>query len=144
MSLAAIKTIQAQTNESKVRLVAFFVLLLTCVYWFTGSVFIPVFLVADFGLRSFNLGKFSPLALLSDWLIRSFKLPVKPVYLPPKRFAARIGLVFATAILLLHVIKINTIIFSGTLAVFAALESLAGFCAGCYVYNFLQRFRKQV
>ena len=81
----------AQTNESKVRLIAFFVLLLTGVYLLTPSVWVPVFLVIDFAFRSFNIGKLSPLALISDTLISTFKLPVKPVYLPPKRFAARIG-----------------------------------------------------
>ncbi|MEI9934856.1 MAG: DUF4395 domain-containing protein [Ferruginibacter sp.] len=131
-----------QTNESKVRLIAFFVLLLVILYQVTNIVIVPFFLVIDFSFRSFNLGKYSPLAFVSDRIVKIFKLPVKPVYLPPKRFAAMIGLAFSIGILVLRLLEINTIIISSVLAFFAALESLLGFCAGCYVYNFLQRFKK--
>ncbi len=142
MSEPVIKPVQSQTNESKVRLIAFFVLLSVILYWLTDSIIVPFFLVIDFSLRSFDLGKYSPLGLISDWAVQTFKLPVKPVYLPPKRFAARIGLAFSIAILVLHVLEINTIIISSILAFFAALESLLGFCAGCYVYSLLQRFKR--
>lgn len=133
----------AQTNESKVRLIAFFVLLLLIAYWLTGVVLLIVFLVIDFALRSFDLGKFSPLAFICEQLIKVFNLPIKAVYLPPKRFAARIGLLFSVTILILHLFKVSDYPVSGTLALFAALESLLNFCAGCYVFNFLSRFRKQ-
>jgi uncharacterized protein DUF4395 len=142
MSSAIIKPVPGQTNESKVRLTAFFVLLLALVYLLTNSIAVPVILVIDFALRSFNLGKFSPLAFISEDLVRIFKLPFKAVYMPPKRFAARIGLVFSIAILILHLLGHPAIIVTAVLVFFAALESLLGFCAGCYVYNFLQKFRK--
>ena len=136
------KSVQTQTNESKIRLIAFFVFMLTGIFWLTASPIIPAFLVVDFALRSFDLGKYSPLALLSDWLVQTFKLPIKPVYLPPKRFAARIGLAFSIAFLILCLSGLNTLVISGILAFFAALESFFGICAGCYVYDFLQRFRR--
>lgn len=134
--------IPAQTNESKVRLIALFVLLLIIIYWLSGVAFLPAFLVIDFALRSFDLGKYSPLAFISDQLIKTFKLPVKPVYLPPKRFAARIGLLFSVIILVLNLLSLNTLIVSGVLALFAALESLFNYCAGCSVYSFLMRFKR--
>jgi hypothetical protein len=142
MSTLTTKPVQAQTNESKVRLIAFFVLLLVVIYWLTGLILFPAILVIDFALRSFDRGKFSPLALLSDWIVKTFKLPVKPVYLPPKRFAARIGLSLSALILILYFVNLDTVIVSGILAFFAALESFIGFCAGCYVFDFLQRFRR--
>jgi hypothetical protein len=142
MSTTAItRPVQSYTNESKVRFIAFFVLVLTALYWLTASFWICVLLVADFALRSFDLGRFSPLGLLSDTIIRTFRLPLKPVFLPPKRFAARIGLGFSVAILATHIAGWNTMILSGVLALFAFLESFLGFCAGCYVYSFVQRFR---
>ena len=140
-SLATIRPVQSYTNESKVRFIAFFVLVLTSLYWLTASPWVFVFLVADFGLRSFDLGRFSPLGLLSDAIIRTFHLPIKPVFLPPKRFAARIGLGFSVAILVAHIAGWNTIVLLGVLALFAFLESFLGFCAGCYVYSFIQRFK---
>ena len=136
-------TSQATTNESKIRLIALFVFIATVTYIFTNLLVIPVLLVIDFALRSFNLGKYSPFAVISDWLITTFKLPIKPVYLPPKRFAARIGLLFSITILSLQIAGISTLIVSSILAFFAALESFLSICAGCYVYSFLQQFNKQ-
>jgi hypothetical protein len=164
-----------QSNESKIRLTAFFVLALILAYMGTGIVWLPVFLVVDFALRGFNLGAYSPLANISGLLVRWLRMPIKPVYMPPKRFAARIGLAFSIAIVILHIAAhplpgpgadmhaaslsttapgsdpniapfsalapklhdtaLPALVLSAVLALFAALESLANFCAGCYVYN---------
>jgi Domain of unknown function (DUF4395) len=129
-----------QINENKMRTIAFLVLVSVVVYLFTRLALIPVLLVADFGLRSFDLGKYSPLAQISDVLVRTLKLGVKPIFYPPKRFAARIGLLFSVTILVLHFSGISTLLVSGILGFFAALESLAGICAGCYVYNLVLRY----
>jgi hypothetical protein len=148
---------------SKIRLTAFFVLLLIIVYILTGIGLIPVLLLLDFTLRGFGLGAYSPLAWFSGRLATALRLPAKPVYMPPKRFAARIGLVFCLAISVLHfagrgpailhfagrgpdawgetVLSLPALILSSIIALFAALESLAGFCAGCYVYNAYARLR---
>jgi hypothetical protein len=127
-------------NENKVRLTAFWVLLSVLVYLFTHLAFIPVFLVLDFALRSFDLGKYSPFACLSDAVVGALKLGAKPIFYPPKRFAARIGLLFSVSILILQVLQIDPLLVGGVLAFFAALESLAGICAGCYVYDWLSPF----
>ena len=134
---------QATTNESKIRLIALFVVVATVTYIFTNFVFIPILLVIDFALRAFDLGKYSPFAIVSDILVKTLKLPIKPVYLPPKRFAARIGLLFSVTILSLQLVGISTLIVSSVLAFFAFLESFLSICAGCYVYSFLQQFSKQ-
>ena len=130
----------AHVNEYKVRFTAFLVLISVSVYLLTPISIIPVILVVDFGLRSFDLGRYSPFARLSDVLVEAFNLGVKPIFYPPKRFAARIGLVFSITILLLHFLEINILLVAGVLAFFAALESLAGICAGCYVYGWLSPF----
>lgn len=133
----------ATGNESKIRLTAFFVLLLVIVYIFTGIGLIPVFLLLDFTLRGFGLGAYSPLAWISGHLATALKLPLKPIYMPPKRFAARIGFLFCLAIVVAHYTHLSTLILSAIIALFAALESLVGFCAGCYVYNAYARLRRQ-
>lgn len=138
---------QVVTNESKVRLIALFVFLLSGIYAYTFSSYslsllVPLFLVIDFGLRSFNLVKFSPLAVIAGWLAIALKLPAKPVFMAPKRFAARIGLVFSLAIFFFHVAGFNPLILTGILLCFAALEAFAGFCAGCYVFDLIQRIRR--
>jgi len=123
-------------NENKARLTAFFVLILAIVYLFTGFWLIIAFLVGDFFFRTFNLGRYSPLSFISDAVIKQLKIKNKPVDRAPKRFAAGMGLTFNLIILTLIILhfalaaNVLTII----LCCFAALESFAGFCAGCYVY----------
>ena len=131
----------ATGNESKIRLTAFFVLVLIVVYMIAGIGVIPVFLLLDFTLRGFGLGAYSPLAWISGHIAAALKLSSKPVYMPPKRFAARIGFLFCLAIVVAHYTDLSTLILSLIIALFAALESLAGFCAGCYVYNAYARLR---
>ena len=133
----------ATGNESKIRLTAFFVLVLIIVYMITGIGLIPIFLLLDFTLRGFGLGAYSPLAFLAGHLATSLKLPVKPIYMPPKRFAARVGFLFCLAIVVAHYTDLSTLILSAIIALFAALESLVGFCAGCYVYNAYARLRSR-
>ncbi len=139
--LTPVNIAQVTTNESKIRLIALFVFTTTVLYILTKLIYIPLFLVLDFALRAFDFGKYSPLAILSESLVKTFKLPFKQVYLPPKRFAARIGLLFSVAILLLQLFDINNLAVSIILAFCAALESFLGFCAGCYVFSYLQKFK---
>jgi hypothetical protein len=127
-------------DEVKIRLTAFWVLLLAAAYLPMKTPVIPVFLVVDFALRSFNLGKWSPLFRLSTATAGLLRWQGKPVYLPAKRFAARTGLL--VSVLLLVFALVGSAISVGLavlLVVFAGLESLAGFCAGCYVYDLIHR-----
>ncbi len=136
-----VNTSTATTNESKVRLIALLVFISAVIYLYVNLLFIPILLVVDFSLRSFDLSRYSPFAIISDRLIKAFKLPIKSVYLPPKRFAARIGLLFSITILTLHLLSISTVAVTGVLIFFAALESFLSICAGCYVYSFLVQIK---
>jgi len=130
-----------QMNENKARLTAFWVFALGIIFLLTNWWIIMAFLVIDFLLRANSLGKYSLLAILSDVIINLFKIKNKPVDRAPKRFAAGVGLVFATGILILTLLKLDTavLIMTAVLLLFAFLESIVGFCAGCYVYNGLLR-----
>ncbi|GAB4027538.1 DUF4395 domain-containing protein [Spirosoma koreense] len=127
-----------KVNENKVRTTAAFVFLVTVTYLLTSTWVLPLFMLVDFGLRAFDYGKYSPLASLSAAVVRGLQLPVVMIDQVPKRFAAGVGLVFAAVILGLQAVGINALIPAGILALFAALEAFAGFCAGCYVYTFLK------
>ncbi|MCR8556164.1 DUF4395 domain-containing protein [Mucilaginibacter sp. BJC16-A38] len=124
-------------NENKVRIVAFFVLLLTVVFVVTNSWLFAALLFADFALRSFNFNKYSPLGILSDTVVKQLKIKNKPTDRAPKRFAALVGLLFSGFILVAVVLQLTLIsqIAAGILIIFAALESFFGFCAGCYAYG---------
>jgi hypothetical protein len=130
-------------NESRVRLVAFFVLVLALICFITTNWIIVVFLLVDFTLRTFNLNSYSLLSLISGQLVKLFKLKNKPVDRAPKRFAAFIGLIFTAVITVTLLIDLSAIakIALVVLMIFAALESLVGFCAGCYVYSYLKHFK---
>ena len=142
MSQQTAKTVTS--SESKIRLTAFFVLVLITAYLITGLDLFPIALLLDFTLRSFGLAPYSPLGFLAGQTAKALKLPAKPVYMPPKRFAARIGFLFCLGVTILHYAdeEVSATILGAVLAIFAALESLAGFCAGCYVYNAWARLRR--
>ena len=125
-------------NENKARLTAFFVLVLTLVYLRTGFWLIMAFLMVDFAIRAFNLGKYSLIGFVSDAVIKQLNIKNKPVDRAPKRFAAGVGLVFTAAILavFLLAVPLAPMILAVVMALFALLESFFGFCAGCYVYDF--------
>jgi len=125
-------------NENQVRLTAGFVLLATLGYLFSGWLLFPLLLLVDFGLRGFNLGRFSPAFRLSGWLVGRFDVGFVATDRAPKRFAARIGLVFAAAITVLTLTQAWFMAWplGVVLASFAFLESVVGFCAGCWVFPY--------
>jgi len=129
-------------DEHRVRLVAFGVLLLAIICFVNLNWGLSLFMLVDFILRAFNLNKYSPLSFIAGWLLKASGRKAKPVDRAPKRFAAFVGLAFSLAItiaLLAGLLAFARIMLA-ILIVFAALESLAGFCAGCYVYTYLKRF----
>ena len=128
-----------QINETEMRLVAGLVLFTALTYGLTGWTLLPLLLTVDFGLRSFDLGQYSPFGNVAGYLVKTFRLPYQGTDQAPKRFAARIGLAFGVLITGLHLTGISALIPTAVLALFAALESLLGFCAGCYVYTFYVR-----
>ncbi len=134
---------QVNVDENKVRFTAFLVLVIAITYLAIGNWLLIAILLVDFALRAFNLNVYSPLAILGGAVINQIKLKPKPVDRAPKRFATFVGLVFLAAILTAHVtgFLLTARLVSGVLILFAALESLAGFCAGCYVYSWLIRFK---
>jgi hypothetical protein len=130
-------------NENKVRLVALWVLLLVLVTFIISPLPVFIFLAVDFFLRAFNYGKFSPLNLVSGMAVKQFKIANKPIDQAPKRFAAGIGFALSATVVLFLLLQHYTAVLVLTIvfASFAFLESFLGFCAGCYVYTFLQQIK---
>ena len=130
------------SSEAKIRLTAFFVLVLILTYLITANSWLVLFLMGDFALRATpELALYSPLAAISGLLAKMLRLPARPVYMPPKRFAARIGMLFIIVIIIVHRSDIATLLLGSIVALFAALESFVGFCAACWVYNAFIRLR---
>ena len=117
-------------TENKIRLTAFLVFILTIIYIKTNFIFIPFFLLIDFAIRGFGFGKWSILGLIAEKLVSILKLEQKPIYFPPKQFAAQVGFIFS-------------FIISIILLICAGLEAFANFCVGCYVYNFYYQIKNR-
>jgi hypothetical protein len=128
-------------NENKIRLTALWVVFCALIYLRTNELPAIAILLVDFFLRAFNFGKYSPLHLLSNQVIHSFQLPYKPIDQAPKRFAAKIGFTLTIAILATHIISwINlSHLLAMVIILFALLESVFGFCAGCHVYTIYKK-----
>ena len=119
------------------------VLILTTVIILTENQILAGFLVYGFLARVATGPTLSPMGLLATRVI----VPAlgnleKPVAGPPKRFAQTVGLVFSTTAFVMLWLDL-VLAFQITLtilAVFAALESIAGFCAGCFVFSYLMKW----
>ena len=131
-------------NEFSARFVAGMVAILTIATILTENQFVAGFLLYGFLARVAPGPTLSPIGLLATRVIvPALGNPTKLVAGPPKRFAQTVGLAFsATAFVMLMLDFI--LVFQITLAilvVFALLESVAGFCAGCFVFSYLMKWK---
>lgn len=110
----------------------------------THSWIIPVFLAYDFAVRLARKPAFSPLNQISLLVKKSFSIPADPADEAPKRFAATLGLLFSltTAVLAVFGFGFSAILVAVLFASCAFIESVFGFCVGCFVYQILQKFVK--
>lgn len=125
-------------NGQVVRLVAFTVVLLTIVLLLTQWEWLGIFLVVDFFIRAFTT-LLSPLAALARLILEKVGVAPKPIFAPPKKFAAGLGFVFSAAtVVFLHFGLITgSFVVGGILIFCAVLESVFNVCLGCYVYNWI-------
>jgi len=130
-----------KVNENKIRIIALLVLLSGIWFLLTGYNWLIILLVYDFFTRAFFMANFSLLGALANVFVKLFKVPHKPTDRGPKRFAAGMGFVFVTTILIVAILGWVVLLkpFVILLCIFACLESFAGICVGCYVYTGLQK-----
>ena len=124
-------------NESRPRLIAALVILLSFAFCLTHWRILMLFLSMDFFLRAFKIGKYSVLGNIAKFAVQRFHINGKPVDEAPKRFAAKLGFVFTIIILSLSVtgFAIAATVATYLLILFAILESVFSFCVGCKVYT---------
>ncbi|TWE07339.1 DUF4395 domain-containing protein [Rudaeicoccus suwonensis] len=129
-------------NEKAARTVAAVVAATAILTLATGWWWLLVPLAYGFIARALTGPKLSPLGALAMRVVGPRLGAPKLVPGPPKRFAQTIGAVFST------VAAIAALAFGWTtlafvliaiLTVFALLESVVGFCAGCFAFAQLMR-----
>ena len=86
----------------------------------------------------------SPMGLIATKIIVPvLGNPNKPVAGPPKRFAQLIGFLLSLLAIIAEFVFSSTNIaylLISVIGIFAALESILGFCAGCYVFAILMKY----
>jgi Domain of unknown function (DUF4395) len=129
-------------NEKAARTVAAGVALLTALALVTQWWWMTAVLAAGFLARVLTGPKLSPLGLLATRVVAPRLGPPKEVPGPPKRFAQSIGLAVTAAAGIAWFAfgsAAATAGLLGLLLLFALLESVLGFCAGCWCFGLLMR-----
>lgn len=130
-------------NEYAARMVAGMVLVLCLTIILTNESWLTFVLVYGFLARVTTGPLLSPMGLLATRVLAPVLNLKKPVPGPPKRFAQAVGLIFSVTALVLYFPLDFSIAAKGVLAIlsiFAFLESAIGFCAGCFVFNYLMKW----
>lgn len=136
-----------KVDEQIVRIIAGVVVVLATPALFLDCVELTVILWIDFALRAFGLVSYSALRLLAEQIAAVLNLPRQPVDEAPKRFAATLGFVVISVILLVQILQLSLVVqltLGSTLIVFALLESLLAFCVGCMLYRSVSMLWRKV
>ncbi len=131
-------------NEYAARLVAGMVIILILIILFTNQNVLLWVLLYGFLARVLTGPTLSPMGLLATKIIIPILgEPNKPVAGPPKRFAQLIGFTLSLLAVIAEFVLSSTItayFIISVIGIFAALESILGFCAGCYVFTILMKY----
>ncbi len=136
-------------NEKNARVVGGLVVLLTLFgLWapFGGASWIFLFLAQDFAFRAFSRPSWSVLGRLASRFLQSIGVTPRLVDAGPKRFAARIGLLFTLTLVGLTSfdLRLATDLVAGVLLVCAMLEASFGFCLGCEMWTLWYSFQERI
>jgi hypothetical protein len=139
--LPASLSFPAQVNEKAARVVAAVVAVAAVVVVVAGWFWLSAVLAVGFLLRVLAGPRWSPLARVAVGVVAPRLGPPRLVPGPPKRFAQAIGLVVTTSSVVAVVLgatEVATVLMT-ILAIFASLEAVVGFCAGCWMFGVLMR-----
>jgi Domain of unknown function (DUF4395) len=129
-------------NEKAARVVAGGVAASAALTLATGWLWLVPLVAVGFLARVLAGPRFSPLGRLATQVVAPRLGPPKLVPGPPKRFAQAVGLTLTTVASVLGLglgwTGAATALVA-VLLVFALLESVVGFCAGCWVFGHLMR-----
>jgi hypothetical protein len=133
-------------NERVARINGVFTLALLIVYGVTQNIIPVVFLTIDFLLRASDYSKYSLVGISSKGIVRYFGFNENIINAGPKIFAARLGFLFSTLIMLssLFGAYLPALVLAGILGLFSFVEAAFGICVACEIYPFAYRFLYKV
>ena len=129
-------------NEQVARVNATFTVFFLIVFAYTGSLWLMSFMVIDFLLRGTSFAQYSLVGITSKQIVKLLPVEVQLINAGPKIFAARIGFILSSVVLMATVFDLNTLALSvtGILGLFSFLEAAFGFCVACQIYPFFYNF----
>jgi hypothetical protein len=132
-------------DEHAARIVASIVVVLAAVSLWPPASLLVALLAVDFTIRGFVDRQYSPLRWIAKSVTGALEWEPKPVYAPPKRFAAQIGSTLTILATVSHVagLPVLAMVVTVMLILAASLEAGFGFCLACWVYPFVFRLRAQ-
>ena len=132
-------------DEHAARIVAGIVVVLAIVSLWEPASLLVALLAVDFTIRAWIDRKYSPLRFVAKSITGALGWEPKPVYAPPKRFAAQIGSTLTILATVLHVAGLHTaaMVVTAMLIVAASLEAGFGFCLACWLYPLVFRLSGQ-
>lgn len=143
MTTRELFTFPNPVNELAARTVAAGVAVLAALTLMTGWPWLIVLLAIGFAARTAAGPRFSLLGRIATQVVAPRLGMPRFVPGPPKRFAQSIGLVLTTVAAVaaygFGAVVLPTVLV-GVLLVFALLESVLGFCAGCWLFGHLMRW----
>lgn len=124
-----------------VRVAALMVVALALMSLWRPAAWLSGFLFMDFVMRGWVDRRYSPLAWLAGRVVTALGFEPRYGYAPPKRFAARIGSVVTAAMVAFHLAGMEAAALVATLLILVccSLESVFGFCVGCWMYSYVGR-----
>jgi len=133
-------------NERVARINGAFTVLLLIVFSLTQSIIPVVFLAIDFLLRASDYSKYSLIGISSNGIVKYFALNDNFINAGPKIFAARIGLVLSSLIIITFILNayLSAFVLAGILGLFSFLEATLGLCVACEIYPFVYRLLYKV
>jgi hypothetical protein len=130
-----------RVNERVARFNGAFTVLLLLSFGLKQNILPVIILALDFLLRATNYSKYSPIGRLSKIMVRYFSLNDNLINAGPKIFAARIGFVFSSLIMICFALNayLPSLALAGILGLFSFLEAVFGLCVACEIYPFIYR-----
>ncbi len=105
----------------------------------TPAKWLFAYLALDYGLKVLAGFAYSPNCLMARFIADAMRLSSRMVDAAPKRFAATIGMLMCIAASIAGYTTSYTVFYVivGVFGTCVVLETLAGFCVGCYLFRLL-------
>ncbi|MBU0473556.1 MAG: DUF4395 domain-containing protein [Bacteroidetes bacterium] len=133
-----------QVDEKAARINALLSAISVALFIVTSYKLLIAFLAIDFFIRGFIDPLYSFYTGLSKSLLRITNNKPKLIDGSPKIFAAKLGFIMSSLILVFAVLNFQaiSIILSTMLILFASLEGIFSYCVGCKIYSYIEKLKK--